>query len=108
MTFHPESTNYFNYKTHKTHDYMMKPQQNCKPSQKVPENKLSNPTMTPLNKKKCALNPSNAAASLSPKKCVKHKLANDPPKQLHPPPSPALAKRVQKVKKYIKLKIERS
>ena len=62
--------------------------------------------MAPLNKKKRALNPSNAATSLSPKKHVKCKLANDPPKQLHPPPSPTPAKRVQKVKKYIKLKIE--
>src|SRR5947208_2030820 len=108
MTFHPESTNHFNYKTHKTHNYMMKPQQNCKPSQKVPENTLSNSTMAPLNKKKHALNPSNAAASLPPKKHVKHKLVNDLPKQLHPPSSPAPAKRVRKVKKYIKLKIERS
>ena len=87
---------------------MMKPQQNRKPSQKAPENTLSNPTMAPLNKKKRALNPSNAAASLPPKKLVKHKLANNPPKQLHSPPSPAPAKRVRKVKKYIKLKIERS
>ena len=86
----------------------MKPQQNCKPSQKVPENTLSNPTMAPLNKKKHALNPSNTAASLPPKKCIKCKLANNSPKQLHPPPSPAPAKRVWKVKKYIKLKIERS
>ena len=85
---------------------MMKPQQNCKPSQKVPENTLSNPTMTSLNKKKRALNLSNAAASLPLKKCVKCKLANDSPKQLHPPPSPAPTKRVRKVKKYIKLKIE--
>src|SRR5436190_22030649 len=106
MTFHPESTNHFNYKTHKTHDYMMKPQQNCKPSQKMSENILLNLTMAPLNKKKRALNPSNTAASLPPKKCIKHKLANDPPKQLHSPPSPAPAKRARKVKKYIKLKIE--
>src|SRR5947207_15468527 len=106
MTFHLESTNHFNYKTHKTHDYMMKPQQNCKPSQKAPENILSNPTMAPLNKKKRALNSSNAAASLSPKKYIKRKLVNDPPKQLHLPPIPAPVKRAQKVKKYIKLKIE--
>src|SRR5204862_7778371 len=98
MTFHPKSTNYFNYKTHKTHDYMMKPQQNCKPSQKVTENTLSYPTMAPLNKKKRALNSSNATASLPPKKYVKHKLANNSPKQLHSLPSPALAKRVRKVK----------
>src|SRR5438552_7634257 len=103
MTFHPESTNHFNYKTYKTHNYMMKPQQNCKPSQKVSENILSNPTMAPLNKKKYALNPSNAAAFLPPKKYIKCKLANDPPKQLHLPPSSVPAKRVQKVKKYIKL-----
>src|SRR5437762_6911219 len=106
MTFHLESTNHFNYKTHKTYDYIMKPQQNCKPSQKASENTLSNPTIAPLNKKKHALNRSNAAASLPLKKYVKCKFANDPPKQLHLPPSPVPAKRVWKVKKYIKLKIE--
>ena len=85
---------------------MMKHQQNCKPSQKVSENILSNLTMTLLNKKKHALNSSNAAASLPPKKYVKHKLTNDLLKQLHLLSSSAPAKRVQKVKKYIKLKIK--